>query len=463
MRANKMRKEKQGNNSKKVVLWNIMMFVLMMAGAVLVPFLREGGQALTPVYLCLAGVLSLGAFVYACAFERKTAEGFLFWLIPLVYIISVAFLLLFDNPFTFPFWIFGGMLVLCAFRLRYGMLLNMFLLFVIGSLQTALVSEVLIIQIVCILLLGFVLPYARSLKDGVNVLVSVAAVLISVRLVCFFTMNKETLNETLTGDIFCVAVVYGIVICVVLLLAKPLQDSMLTQTQKESFDFLEELAAGTEEQDSGMSEYVAVTEENDMSGTSFPQDTEPVFEHQASDVVPDEALTAVLEELCGEQAPLLERFAERFPKAFLHVSRVALIAEEVAKQMDGVNVSLVKCGGYYHEIGRLQGAKSVEHTLAVAREEHFPEELQRVLREHTVDGDKPSSKEAALLLLTDNICSMCEHLKKTQAGKIMIVKVIEKAMNLRLSKGDFNDSGLSAGDLAVIRNIMAEVIKEEMF
>ena len=45
----------------------------------------------------------------------------------------------------------------------------------------------------------------------------------------------------------------------------------------------------------------------------------------------------------------------------------------------------------------------------------------------------------------------------------MIVKVIEKAMNLRLSKGDFNDSGLSAGDLAVIRNTMAEVIKEEMF
>ena len=443
MRASRMKKEKQGNHSKKALLWNLMMFILMMGGAFLVPFLREGVQALTPMYLCLAGGLSLGAFIYAFSFEKQTAEGYLFWLIPLVYIISVAFLLLFDNPFTFPFWIFGGMLVLCAFRLRYGMLLNMFLLFVIGSLQVALISEVLIIQIVCILLLGFVLPYARSLKDGVNVLISVAAVLISVRLVCFFTMNKVTLNETLTGDIFCVAVVYGIVICAVLLLAKPLQDTVLLQSQKESFDFLEELAAVAEEQDA--------------------VETEAVFVQQESQTVTDEALMSHLEELSREHAPLLEQFAERFPMAFLHINRVALIAEEVAKRMDGVNVSLVKCGGYYHEIGRLQGDKSVESTLRVAEEENFPDELRSVLREHTVDGDKPSSKEAALLLLTDNICSMCEHLKKTQTGKIVIVKVIEKAMNLRLSKGDFSNSGLTAGDLTVMRNTMAEVIKEELF
>lgn len=436
-----------------------MMFVLMMAGAVLVPFLREGGQALTPVYLFLAGVLSLGAFVYVCAFEQKTTEGFLFWLIPLVYIISVAFLLLFDNPFTFPFWIFGGMLVLCAFRLRYGMLLNMFLLFIIGSLQNELVSEVLIIQIICILLLGFVMPLAYSFKDGVNVLISVAAVLISVRLVCFFTMDQDVLN----GEIFYVALVYGIVICAVLLLSKPLRDSLLPQTQKENFDFLEELAAGTEEQDAEMSEYVAMTEGSDATETSYGKCAENVFYQQTAVSVRDESLMNRLEELCAEHAPLLNKFAEGFPKAFLHVSRVALIAEEVAKRIEGVNVTLVKCGGYYHEIGRLQGDRSVAGALAVAESENFPTELRKVLREHTVDGDKPTSKEAALLLLTDNICGMCEHLKKTQTGKIVIVKVIEKAMNLRLTKGDFNDSGLTAGDLTVIRNTMAEVIKEEMF
>ena len=44
-----------------------------------------------------------------------------------------------------------------------------------------------------------------------------------------------------------------------------------------------------------------------------------------------------------------------------------------------------------------------------------------------------------------------------------IIKVIEKALNLRLTKGDLSYSGLTAGDLTVIRNTMAEVIKEDMF
>ena len=58
---------------------------------------------------------------------------------------------------------------------------------------------------------------------------------------------------------------------------------------------------------------------------------------------------------------------------------------------------------------------------------------------------------------------MCEHLKKTQKGTLLISKVIEKALTLRLAKGDFNRSGLTAADLAVIRNTMVEVIKEDMF
>ena len=196
--------------------------------------------------------------------------------------------------------------------------------------------------------------------------------------------------------------------------------------------------------------------------TAYPEEV-PNLAVYLGKRVENEALTGQLETLCDEMHPLLERFSKKFPHAFLHVRRVALFAAEVAEQMNDVNTALVKCGGYYHEIGRLYGEKSLANTLEVAKDEDFPKELREVLREHTVDGDKPTSKEAALLLLTDNICGMCEHLKKTQKGKIVIVKVIEKAINLRLTKGDLNYSGLTAADLAVIRNTMAEVIKEDMF
>lgn len=420
------------------------MCLLMMGSAVLIPFLKESGQAFHPVYLGLASVLTLGAAGYVLFFEAKAADGVAFWLIPLVFLISVAFMLLFDNPFTFPFWTFGGVLLLCAFRLRYGMFLNIYFLFILGSMQEMILSEVLIVQVVCLLLFGFVMPYAKSWKDGVNILISVAAVLVSVRILCYFTMDKASL----TNDIFSVAIVYVVVIFAVLLLSKVLQETVLLREQNESFDFLEELAAGTEEQygdGSGVQ----------VSYTGYRPVPEPLLL--------DSEQRSALERLCDEQAELLTLFSKKYPKSFLHSRRVAIVASDVAERMEEVDTLLVKCGGYFHEIGRLRGDKSVENTLAVAKEEKFPYALQKVLKEHTVDGEKPTSKEAALVLLADNICGMCEHLKKTQNGRLLITKVIDRALNLRLSKGDLSYSGLTAADLTVIRNTMAEVIKEDMF
>ena len=454
-----MSKGKFGYTSKKAVFWSVIMFLLMMGSAVAVPYLKEGGQAVQPLYLIFAGCLAFAAAVFVCGFEGRACESYLFWLIPLVYLISVAFLLLFEQPFAFPFWTFGGIFVLCAFRLRYGMLLNIFLLFILGSMQTKLVSEVLIIQLLCLLLFGFVMPHAKSWKDAVNVLVSVAAVLISVRIVCYFTMDRTSL----TNDIFSVAIVYAIVICAVLLLARAFRETAYMQGQAESFDFLEELAAGAELQDANVSEYIAMTEGDISRGTSG--DDRAVFEKlpTVDNTTMSEEEFMQLEALAEEDTPLLVRFSQKYPKAFLHVRRVALFATEVAERMEGVNTVLVKCGGYYHEIGRLKGKKLLENTLSVAEEENFPVALQEVLRGHTVDGDKPTSKEAALLLLTDNICGMCEYLKQTQSGQIVVVRIIEKALNLRLTKGDLSYSGLTAGDLTVIRNTLEEIIKEDMF
>lgn len=456
MRGSNMSTDYLVSNKKRAVLWNLIMFVEMVGSAVVIPLMREGG--VRPVYVALAIFLSAGAAVYAVLFESEMTEGILFWLIPLVYLISVVLILLFDNPLMFPFWTFGGILLLCAFRLRYGMFLNVFLLFVLGSMQNRLFSEVLLIQLLCLLLFGFVMPTAKGWKDAVNILISVAALLVSVRIVCYFTMEKELL----TLDIFCVAVVYAIIVFSVLLLSKVLQNTILLQEQKESFDYLEELALTAEEQETDSR---AVTEEATLSGVAMNlQDLDENRDFTESVTLPEQAeLNKQLDSLCEESSPLLLTFSQRYPEAFLHARRVALIASEVADKLEGINTLLVKCGGYYHEIGRLCGERSVKNTLLVAEEEGFPVALQNVLREHTVDGDKPTSKEAALVLLTDNICGLCEHLKKTQKGRILIVKVIEKALNLRLTKGDLSQSGLTVGELSLIRNALADVIKEDMF
>lgn len=459
MRGSNMSKKNQAVWNIKTVVWNLLMCIVMAGGAVLVPFLKESGHAFEPLYLGMAVLLAVIAAIYILCFEAKAAEGLLFWLVPLVFVISVAFILLFDNPFVFPFWTFGGLLLLCAFKLRYGVLMNLFLLYVIGSMQTEFLSEVLMIQILCLVLLGFVMPYVKAWKDAVNVFVSVAAVLISVRIICYFTMGKEAL----TGDIFSVAITYFIVIGAVLLLSRCLQEAEWFQEQNENFDFLEELAAGVEGQLFDGSEYM-VTDETEYEEPMVPANDYAFSTDEAEDLPTLSAdYNARLNELSFETSPLLEEFAQKHPNAFQHVRRVAFFASEVAKQMEDVNVLLVMCGGYYHEIGRLQGKRTLENTLLIAEKNEFPPSLVSVLREHTVDGDKPRSKEAALLLLTDNICGTCEYLRKTQKGKILVAKVIDRALNLRLAKGDLSQSGLTVKDLSVIRNGMIEVMKEELF
>ncbi len=428
------------------------MIGLMIGSALLVPFLKESGQAMHRMYIPFAVLLSVFAAGYAFLFERKTSEGVMFWLIPLAFVISVAFLMVFDAPMTFPFWTFGGLLILCAFRLRYGMFLNIYLLFIIGSMQEAPFTEVLLIQFICLLLLGMVMPYAKSWKDGINVLISVAAVLVSIRIICYFSMEKTAIVE----DIFSVAVVYTIVISAVLLLSKALRDSVILSEANDNFDFLEELAAGVEDLEE--ESYHFITEETKQEAlAAFMEQEEAVFP------VMEEDISEQLEQLCLPEAPLLVELSERFPKAFLHARRVALFASEVAEYMEGVDELLVRCAGFYHEIGKLRGTKTLEGTLLVAQEQQFPERLIQVLREHTINGDKPTSKEAALIMLTDNICGMCEHLRKTQSGKILVAKVIDRAINLRVTKGDLNQSGLTVKDISVMQNTMEEVIKEDMF
>lgn len=445
--------------NKRTVIWNLLMVAFMIGGGILVPLLKDSEHELSTVYLVFTVVLAMGAAFYVLFFEARITDGFLFWLVPLVYVISVAFLLLFDQALIYPFWTFGGLLLLCGFKLRYGVLLNLFLLFVIGSMQTVLLSEVFVVQVVCLLLFGLTMPYVKEWKDAVNVLLSLAAVLVSVRIIFYLI----TSGEKPSGDIFCVAVVYLLVVCAVLLLAKFLRETEWFREQHESFDFLEELAASTEATEFDVSEYMTTDESEQDKNVQFAYDTTAFSGDTVTwDLLSEEHSTR-LDELSQENAPLLVEFEQRFPRAFLHVRRVAIFAAEVADRMENVNVSLVKCAGYYHEIGRLKGKKSIENTVAVAEEENFPPSLVSVLREHTVEGEKPKSKEAALILLTDNVCGMCEHLRSTQKGTILVTKVIDRALSLRISKGDFSQSGLTAKDLFVIRNAMTDVIKGDMF
>lgn len=435
---------------KKTVVLLFIMVALFIGSAVLVPIVRETEERVSAWYYVFSAVLAIGGAAYAYCFERRISEGLLFWLVPLGYVISFLLLLLADNPLVLPFWCFGGMLLLCAFRLRYAVLMNVFLLFIIGCTQGMFAKEAMIMQFVCLLFLSWTMPIVRKWMDAVNVILSVLALLVSVRMLFFFTAKQEIFDD----DIFQIALVYVMIILATTLFSRMLRENAASEEPPEAFDFLEELAATAQMQDAELQK------EMESEKDSVEEKFATVFGTNALEKTSE---AKALSGLCAEDAELLTRLSKLSPDAFLHARRVALIASEIAERLENVNALLVKAGGYYHEIGRLLGKNTLENTLLVAKKEDFPEMLVQVLREHTVNGDKPTSREAALVFLTDNICGTCEYLKKAQGGRVLTEKVIDKALNLRMAKGDLNASGLSIKEFSVIRNAMTELIKEDMF
>lgn len=449
MQENKM--NVTGRLSCRTLLWHAMMMALTIGGGILVPVLRENGQTVPVWYYIFTVVLALCAGAYAFFFEPDLTEGTLFWLTPLLYLISYIVMLLFDQPLLMPFWCFGGILLLCAFSVRYGLLLNYFFLFLIGSTQPEPSAEAVVMQVLCLLLLGIVMFYVKKWGDAVNVIISVIAVIVSVRIVFFFLLKKDIFN----GDIFLLAAVYTGVIAGAFLFSRFLGSDVPERLTQEAFLFPEELAAGAEGGEAGAQKPVLAE--------ALAEETLAAQEAAQKAALQKERDRERLLLLCAEDAPLLARLSKEQPAAFLHVRRVALLAGQIAERLEGVDSLLVQAGGYYHEIGRLKGANTLENTLVIAEQGAFPAALRQVLLTHTIKGERPDSKEAAVLLLTDSVCSMCEHLKKTQQGKLLVVKVIDKALGLRIAKEDLNESGLTVKDFSVIRNAMAELIKEDMF
>jgi len=483
LRGSKMKVSKVGSKQKTVVL-SLLMIFLMMGSAVLIPVLRDSKEYVSSLYYIFAAILSVGAGVFAFFFEQRISEGMLFGLLPLAYVISLTLVLLVEDSLVLPFWCFGGILLLSAFHIRYAALINYFFLFLIGCTQSQIRKEALVMQVLCLLLLSVVMPRVKKWMDAVNTIISVIALLVSVRIFFFFVAEQEILDD----DIFGIALVYVLIILAATLFSRMLQTNIAQKGQEDSFDFLEELAASTEEQDAellqemqkqesveekfamvletrgeGIKEVSNVeTDVTEIVESFNSSETEETKENQLT-AEPDTALTERLSALCEEESALLFRLSKEHPSAFLHARRVAFVALEIAERLEGINPLLVKAAGFYHEIGRLQGKNTLENTLLVAEQEKFPNKLVSVIREHTVNGDKPTSKEAAIVFLTDNVCSMCEYLKKAQNGKILIEKVIDKALNLRITKGDLNASGLSVKEISMIRNAMADIIKEDIF
>lgn len=216
-----------------------------------------------------------------------------------------------------------------------------------------------------------------------------------------------------------------------------------------------------------------------------------------------------LVELTDINSDLLHTLSEKAPGTFQHSMQVSNLATEAAKAI-GANALLVRTGALYHDIGKLshplfftenqQGGPNpllqmspieaakvviahVSDGEALARRNHLPEVIINFITTHhgtsltryfyntyvnahpneEIDatrfqypGPKPSTREAAILMMADAV-EACSRSLSTYTEET-ISQTVDKIIDQQIADGQFSETPLSFKDVEDIRTVFKQRI-----
>ena len=219
---------------------------------------------------------------------------------------------------------------------------------------------------------------------------------------------------------------------------------------------------------------------------------QPLFE-----VTYNLATPAKLLELGNPNHPLLRRLLLEAPGTYHHSIIVANLAEAAAEKI-GANALLARTGAYFHDVGKLkrpayfkenqQGINPLDQTdpyvsaaivtthtrdgLQLAQKYRLPPEIQDIIIQHhgdtpvmffylracqnagehevdiddfRYDGTRPTSKEAAIVMLSDTVEAAVRSMKDPSPQEVM--DFIQKLVRGKLDDGQLNNSPLTLKDV----------------
>lgn len=216
-----------------------------------------------------------------------------------------------------------------------------------------------------------------------------------------------------------------------------------------------------------------------------------------------------LVELSNINSPLLMEFSEKCPGTFQHVLQVSNLAVEVAKKV-GANALLVRTGALYHDLGKMVNPmyytenqtgmnplnelpydeaaqiiiSHVQEGVKIAEKWNLPYQIIEFISMHhgcskvkyfynsfknkypdkeiddakfTYPGPLPSTKETAILMMSDAVEAASRSLKAYDEESIS--KLVESVVNGQIADGQFKDSPISFRDVEVAKRVFVEKLQ----
>lgn len=393
----------------------------------------EGTTPIDILKLCILILVLLSITVFYIYSLNIKIEEFPYFksLIIISYLISFLIAMLTRNNDEIHLWMIGGIVISALFHIHLGLIFTYNLIFFasfIGQIKIDIVIYLLIIGTLMCLLSGFM--------KKTNTLGLTMVIVLSIQITLLFIMNNFMLWETINMDAVLsllssggvIGITYGINYFYNKLIRK-----------KKRNEEIQEIAATLEE----------VTNSN-------TSDKELIKEVQLI----DNEGNHTLEEILRLDFPLLERLKEYSLKLYNQSIRVGEISAEAAKSIQA-NEDIARAGGYYYQIGRLEGKQYVDEGIKLAQDYHLPKFISDIIKQHNMNYEKPKTPEAAIVMLTISIMAMKEYIiqldKKdtgmtAQSEKVTSEKIVNNVFQMRLSKGSLDQSGITIREYNILKD-----------
>ncbi len=217
-----------------------------------------------------------------------------------------------------------------------------------------------------------------------------------------------------------------------------------------------------------------------------------------------------LAELADPSHPLLQELFQRAPSTWTHTLMVAALSEKACERL-GLDTLLCRTGVYYHDIGKMKNAGFfaenqhlipkpenidrdnpqmaakviIDHVLdgiVMAREARLPEEIIAFIPEHhgtstmaffyhkalersrrkvnradfRYPGPRPRSRETGIVMIADSLEAASRSLERFDEESV--TALIQRIINMKLAENQLDESGLTMGDLTVVREALRDVL-----
>lgn len=372
-------------------------------------------------------------------------------IIILGYLGSICLLLLVPEPTVYSLWMIGGLLVAMLLDNKLGLLLNFNLTFIMGIMLNLHPENVIQILVICLLMSLL----AGALKNKVTVIYAVIIILSSNITLAFAINNfvfERASNYNYVYSLFSILAV----LITAFFISIPYQNFINKAITKDSAENNAEICITSNEEDNTSDSIHSSMEEKDNQKAKHNllekdkivlsiQESALTSDLERDDLPHSVETKTSFEVLCDMDNQLIRELKQYSEILYLHAVHIGDLSYLAAMEI-GANELLAKAGGLYHEIGKINGKNYIEESLKLAEDYSFPKELKAILREHNIKYEKPSSVEAAIVMLSDNVASTIEYIEKTEDHKYTTNKIIENIFQMRLDKGTFDASGLSLID-----------------